>query len=213
MFSTSFPGSSPSRPISRSGGRVGKDPELPRTQTSLFDRRAKEGGKETTGFACCLYPSHGPLRFITSHSRFTLASAMRKTKRLRRRLDPEREVGVNTLCDKLTTDQYQMCVQVGRLVEATRRSDKSLRLYWRIFCENFCLCDRILSLQQVAKKKKCDFLRRQNFVASTKIFTKVPPGHTKRFVAAKCRRDMLLQLLSPSVYRPLRFYRNISYLV
>ena len=36
--------------------------------------------------ACYLYPSHGPLRFITSHSRFALASAMRKTKRLRRRL-------------------------------------------------------------------------------------------------------------------------------
>ena len=33
-----------------------------------------------------LYPSHGPLRFITSHSCFTLASTMRKTKRLRRRL-------------------------------------------------------------------------------------------------------------------------------
>ena len=46
---------------------------LPRTQTSLFDVRAKEGG-------------NGPLRFITSHSRFALASAMRKTKRLRRRL-------------------------------------------------------------------------------------------------------------------------------
>ena len=59
---------------------------LPRTQTSLFDKnvRAKEGGKETT--ARCLYPSHGPLRFITSHSaRFAFASAIRKTKRLRRR--------------------------------------------------------------------------------------------------------------------------------
>ena len=31
-------------------------------------------------------PSHGPLQFNTSHSRFALASAMRKTKRLRRRL-------------------------------------------------------------------------------------------------------------------------------
>ena len=51
---------------------------LPRTQTSLFDVRAKEGGKE--------YPSHGPLRFITSHSRFALGSAMQKTKHLRRRL-------------------------------------------------------------------------------------------------------------------------------
>ena len=37
-------------------------------------------------FACSLYPSHGPLRFITTHSRFALASTMRKTKRLRRRL-------------------------------------------------------------------------------------------------------------------------------
>ena len=33
-----------------------------------LDVRAKEGGKETTGFACRLYPSHGPLRRITSHS-------------------------------------------------------------------------------------------------------------------------------------------------
>ena len=51
--------------------------------------RAKEGGKETTGetsFTCRLYPSHGPLRSITSHSRLALASTIRKTKRLRRRL-------------------------------------------------------------------------------------------------------------------------------
>ena len=33
-----------------------------------FDVRAKEGGKETTGFARHLDPSHGPLRFITSHT-------------------------------------------------------------------------------------------------------------------------------------------------
>ena len=33
---------------------------------SLYNVRAKEGGKETTG--CRLYPSHGPLRFITSQS-------------------------------------------------------------------------------------------------------------------------------------------------
>ena len=67
--------------------------KLPRTQTSLSldeNMRAKEGGKDTTGFACRLYPSHGPLRFITSHSRFALASTMRKTvKRLRRRLSEE----------------------------------------------------------------------------------------------------------------------------
>ena len=50
-----------------------KEQCLPRTLTSLLD--------------CRLYPSHGPLRFITSHSRFAFASAMRKTKRLRRRLE------------------------------------------------------------------------------------------------------------------------------
>ena len=37
-------------------------------------------------FARRLYPSHGPLWFITSHSRFALASAMRKKKRLKTRL-------------------------------------------------------------------------------------------------------------------------------
>ena len=35
---------------------------------------------------CRLYPSHGPLRCITSQSRFALASTTRKMKRLRRRL-------------------------------------------------------------------------------------------------------------------------------
>ena len=49
--------------------------------------RSKEGGKETRSFAYRLYPFHGPLQFITSHSRFALASAKRKTKRLRKRLD------------------------------------------------------------------------------------------------------------------------------
>ena len=33
-----------------------------------------------------MYPTHGPLRFITGQSRFALASTMRRTKRLRRRL-------------------------------------------------------------------------------------------------------------------------------
>ena len=60
---------------------------IPRRLSFHENVRAKEGGKETTGFACRLYPSHGPLQFITSHSRFALASAKRKTKRLRRRLD------------------------------------------------------------------------------------------------------------------------------
>ena len=83
--------------------------------------------------------------------------------------------------------------------EATRRSDKSLRVYWRIFFENLCVRNRILSLQQVAKNQirlnLCDLLRRQNSVAG-KDFHKNSPVHTKRFVAATCRRDMLLQLVA-----------------
>ena len=57
-------------------------------------------------FACRLYPSHGPLRFITSHSRFALASAMRKTKRLRRRLNFTHEL----TCQILTNQS----VKIGR---------------------------------------------------------------------------------------------------
>ena len=52
------------------------------TRLSLDENvNAKEGGKETTGD-----PSHRLLRFLTSHSRFALASTTRKTKRLRRKL-------------------------------------------------------------------------------------------------------------------------------
>ena len=85
------------------------------------------------------------------------------------------------------------------------------------FCENLCRCNRILwpqiFLRLVAAKKFC---------CGDRDFHKNSPPHTKRFVAATCRRDMLLQLvarplhmewsvaatcccnLSPSVYRPLR---------
>ena len=51
---------------------------LPRTQTSFSLGKAGRKGKEG---ACRLYPSHGHLQFITSHS-----STLRKEKRLRRRL-------------------------------------------------------------------------------------------------------------------------------
>ena len=52
----------------------------------LSGKGSREGDNGQRRFACGLYPSHGPLRFITGHSRFALASTMRKTKRLRRRL-------------------------------------------------------------------------------------------------------------------------------
>ena len=44
---------------------------VPRRLSFDENVRAKEGGKETTDetrFACRLYPSHGPVWFITSHS-------------------------------------------------------------------------------------------------------------------------------------------------
>ena len=49
-------------------------------------RKAGRRQRARRRFAGRLYPSHGPLRFITSHSCFALASTTRKTKRLRRRL-------------------------------------------------------------------------------------------------------------------------------
>jgi len=46
-------------------------------------RKAGRRQRARRRFACCLYPSHGPLRFIISRSRFALASTVRKTKRRR----------------------------------------------------------------------------------------------------------------------------------
>ena len=94
-------------------------------------------------------------------------------------------VSLVTSCNNSLRRQITPCVQVGRLVAATRwetrRSDKSLRVYWRIFVK-ICLHNRILPLQQVAKNQirlnLCDLLRRQNSVAATKIFTKIQ--YTKR---------------------------------
>ena len=63
---------------------IKKDQKLGRAKKTTFLPRKRH--KIWQAFACRLYPSHGPLRFIASHSRFVLAFTMRKTKRLRRRL-------------------------------------------------------------------------------------------------------------------------------
>ena len=100
-------------------------------------------------------------------------------------------------------DQITPCVQVRRLVAATRCGDTSQRQITSCVLENFCetLCfrNRILSPQHVAKNqirlKLCDLLRRQNSVAATKIFTKILHDHeaicrcnvSSRHVAATCR--------------------------
>ena len=56
---------------------------VPRSLSLDENLRAKEGGKEQRGetrFASLLYPSHGPLRFVLSHSRFALASIRNQAK-------------------------------------------------------------------------------------------------------------------------------------
>ena len=53
--------------------------------------RTKEGGKEETDIASLLSPSHGPLCYVTSHSRVTSVSRSplcEKSKRLRRLQEP-----------------------------------------------------------------------------------------------------------------------------
>ena len=102
------------------------------------------------------------------------------------------------------------CVQVRRLVAATSNGDASQRqialCVQENFGENLCLCNRVFSQQQVAQILSdlifCDLLQRQNYVAETKIFTKIlqhsPSDLSLRRVAATCCCN-----LSPSVYRPL----------
>ena len=57
---------------------------LPRTQKSLCDLslaenlRAKEGGKEKTGETSLRLASFSSLIFVTSHSRFALASVQKR---------------------------------------------------------------------------------------------------------------------------------------
>ena len=102
------------------------------------------------------------------------------------------------------------CEQIGRLVAATWWGDMSQRqiasCVLENFCENLCLPNGILLLQQVAKNQirlnLWDLLWRQNSVAATKIFTKIlwytRSNLSLRHVASPCCCN-----LSPSVYRPL----------
>ena len=83
-------------------------------------------------------------------------------------------------------------------VSKTRRSDKITACVQENFCENLCLCNRILSPQQFAQilfdLNFCNILLRQNSVAETKIFTKILLYTRIDFVATTCLRDMLLRL-------------------
>ena len=125
--------------------------------------------------------------------------------------------------DDLRSLRTRRQVAVTCLGDTSERQIASCKL--ENFSENLCFCNRSLSQQHVAKKSnQTEFVR---LVAATKFccrdkdFHKISPGHTKRFVTAMCRRNMLLQLvagpvhtewsvaaicccnLSPIVYRPL----------
>ena len=69
--------------------RTASYPDVSLSMKMCAQRKMGRRQRARRRFTCRLYPSHGPLRFITSHSRFALASTMRKTKRLRRRLAKE----------------------------------------------------------------------------------------------------------------------------
>ena len=90
-------------------------------------------------------------------------------------------------------------VHTRRQVAPTCRDDTSQRqiasYVLENFCENLCLCNRILSQRHVAKNQirqnLCDLSRRQTSVAETRRDLSL------RCVAATCCCN-----LSPSAYRP-----------
>ena len=119
--------------------------------------------------------------------------------------------------------RYTLDDKLQRHVAVTYCSDKSLRVYWRIFVKIFVAATEFVATTSRADSVWFDFLRLvavTKFCCGDKDFHKNSPVHTKRFVAATCRLTLLLQLvarpvhmewlvaatcccnLSPSVYRP-----------
>ena len=82
---------------------------------------------------------------------------------------------------------------------ATHRSDKSLRLYRRIFVKifvsttEFCWCN--MTQKNQIRHNLCDLWRQQNYVAETKIFTNI----------FQYTNDFLLQLVARPVHKRRRF--------
>ena len=92
--------------------------------------------------------------------------------------------------------------QLQQQGEATRRSDKSLRVYWRIFVKSLSPQQNFVAATSRKKSSHTEFVRlvaATKFFCSDKDFHKNSPVQTERFVAATCRRDMLLQLVAQCV--------------
>ena len=69
--------------------------------------------------------------------------------------------------------RYTLGDKLQQLVAATRCSDKSLRVYWRIFVKIFVAATEFVAATIQSDLIFCDLLQRQNYVAETKIFTKI----------------------------------------
>ena len=82
-----------------------------------------------------------------------------------------------THCGDRSLHVYSSGDKLQQHGEATRRSNKSLRVHWRIFVKifvfatKFCRCNK--SEKNKIRLNLYDFLRRPNSVAATKIFTKI----------------------------------------
>ena len=87
-------------------------------------------------------------------------------------------------------------VQVKRLVAATCCGDTSHEqiafCVLEKFCEKLCLCYRILLRQQVTQVLS-------DLIFCNKLLWQNSPVHAKQFVAAMCRCEMLLQLVTSCV--------------
>ena len=99
--------------------------------------------------------------------------------------------------------RYTLDDKLQRHVAATYCSDKSLRVYWRIFVKIFVAATEFVATTSRADSVWFDFLRlvaTTKFCCGDKDFHKNSPVHTKQFVAAMCRLTLLLQLVARPVH-------------
>ena len=93
------------------GGRFYRTTTASYPDVSLYNVRPKEGGKETTGFALAS-PAVCTLPMVPCGSSpvtpFALASAMRKTKRLRRRLGLQHVANADFMTSVCQNDRFLM---------------------------------------------------------------------------------------------------------
>ena len=83
--------------------------------------------------------------------------------------------------------RYTLGDKFQQHVAVTHCSNKSLRVYWRIFVKIFVAATEFCCRN---KSQRFDFLRlvaATKFCCGDKDFHKNSPVHTKRFVAATCR--------------------------